>query len=77
MTSFFKIKKGFIHQVLIIKINQKMSTLVSIMLAIVMKISSTFTTSSEIITVSPETFSTQTEVIFFEQCLTGTTIKNC
>lgn len=55
-----------------------MSTLVSFMLALVMKILSTFTTSStEISTVIPDKFIQKTEVVFLEQRPTVTPIKNC
>jgi len=48
------------------------------MLALVMKILSTFTSSStEISTVSTDRFTQKTEVVFLEQSPTVTPIKNC
>jgi len=48
------------------------------MLALVMKILSTFTSfSTEISTICPDRFTQKTEVVSFEQRLTVTPIKNC
>jgi|GEM_PF-3296193 len=72
------LNQGFIHQVLIIKINQKMSTLVSFMLALVMDILSVFTSvSTEKITDFQEANHPKTEVIFTVENPTVTPFKNC
>ncbi len=72
------LNQGFIHQVLIIKINQKMNTLISFMLALVMDILSTFTNvSTERITDFQEADHPKTEVIFTGKSPTVTPFKNC
>lgn len=82
---FSKNRQGFIHQKSTssrnsqndIKINQKMGTLVSILLALVMEILAPTSLSSSEVKESINRIEVEEVILYFEELPTVTSIKNC